>query len=293
MKYIGMFINLAMGDPELEPNGRIKWFADGVNEIIRPDSWKFVPSVYGAGEYQNYQNLANALVMSNPKPDLLFASCGQSLRALQIALAQDKTRPIVYSGVADPTNMDVFLPNYNVHGVTSYKLSKLLDGLKVLMDHSHDIQSLRVIYDPKTRLGPAQLGFLVAGASLLSPPPAWYRSITDVQGISIRDPKLKDAIRSFAYSKGAYGGLFVTTTTYTAVQRHDLVKMVNEAEDDYAGFKAIFPNSLYRRSPDPMARARLSYGAITPKLYRRAGRIAGTILNGGMGYDEVNTTDFE
>jgi hypothetical protein len=108
MKYIGMFINLAMGDPESDgPNGRIKQFADGVNEIITPDSWKFVPPVYGAGEYQNYQNLAYALVMSNPKPDLLFASCGQSLRALQIALAQDKTRPIVYSGVADPTNMDV------------------------------------------------------------------------------------------------------------------------------------------------------------------------------------------
>src|SRR5262249_19044770 len=151
---------------------------------------------------------------------------------------------------------------------------------------SHNIQKLRVIYDPKTRLGPAQLGVLVGGAGLLSPP------ITDVQGISIRDPSLEMLIRDFANSERGKGGLFVTTTTYRAVHRQNLIKIVNKAEDDYGGFRAIFPNSLYRRSSDPSTRARLSYGAKTPQLYRRAGKIAGMILNGDMGSDEVNTTDF-
>jgi hypothetical protein len=288
MKYIGMFINLAMGDQELAgPNGRIQEFTNGVNETIT-DSWKISASVYGEGEYQNYQSLAYSLVASTPKPDLLFASCGQSLRALQIALAQDKTTPIVYSGVADPTNMDVIMPGYNVHGVTSYKLPKVLDGLKRLMNASHNIQKLRVIYDPKTRLGPAQLGGLVAGAGLLSPPPPWHHNITEVQGFSNRDPNLETLIRGFANSERGNGGLFVTTATYTAVHRSMLISIVNKAEDDYPGFRAIFPNRLYFRSG-----ARLTYGAITPKLYRRAGRIAGTILNGMAGSDEVNTTDFE
>src|SRR5437879_3175903 len=101
MKYIGMFINLGKDDSELSgSNGRIARFTKGVNDTIT-DSWDFVPSVYGAGEYHKYQNLANSLVASTPKPDLLYASCGQSLRALQIALAQDTGRPIVFGGAVD------------------------------------------------------------------------------------------------------------------------------------------------------------------------------------------------
>jgi ABC-type uncharacterized transport system substrate-binding protein len=237
MKYIGMFINLKMGDSEL--NGRIAQFTKGVNDITNI-AWQFTNHVYGAGEYHTYQSLANRLVASTPnRPDLLYASCGQSLRALQIALAQDTGRPIAFGGAVDPMNLDVIMPGYKVYGVTSYKLpyvAKLLDKLMML---SPDITTLGVVYDPKTRLGPAQLG-VISGAAAAK--------IPDVQGISIRDPNLANRINSIAMKKGQ-GGLIVVTTTFTAVQREMLTSIIDAAEMNNKDFHAIYPNSLYARQP--------------------------------------------
>jgi ABC-type uncharacterized transport system substrate-binding protein len=269
MKYIGMLINMAKGDSELD--GRITQFKKGVNDTTKI-AWTLMDPVYGAGEYQNYQNLANSLVASTPnRPDLLYASCGQSLRALQIALAQDTGKPIVFGGAVDPTNMDVIKPGYKVYGVTSYKLPAVKDTLDLLMTPpkgSPDITRLGVVYDPKTRLGPAQLGAISVAALN-------YPGISNVQGISIRDPNLATIINSIAMSRNA-GGLIVLTTTYTAVQRSTLITIVNNAQMQNPGFRAIFPNRLYVRSGG----AGWSYGPDTLMVYYSAGTIAGKILNG-------------
>ena len=188
MKYIGMFINLAKGDLELDgPNGRIAQFTKGVNDTTKI-AWQFIePHAYGAGEYQNYQNVANGLVAPPDRPDLLVATCGQSLRALQIALAQDVGKPIVFGGVADPTNMDVIKPGYTVYGVTSYKLPDVVKILDKLIKLSPNITTLGVVYDPKTRLGPAQLG-VISGVAAVS-----YKKIT-VQGIRFVIPILQRSL---------------------------------------------------------------------------------------------------
>jgi ABC-type uncharacterized transport system substrate-binding protein len=277
MKYIGMFINLAMGDSELD--GRITQFTKGVNDTTKT-AWKFIdPHVYGAGEYHLYQNLANSLVASTPnRPDLLYASCGQSLRALQIALAQDTGKPIVFGGAVDPMNLDVIMPGYKVYGVTSYKLPYVVNILNKLMKLSPNITTLGVVYDPKTRLGPAQLG-VISGVAAVK-----YGNTT-VQGISIRDPNLKTLIDNIAINKGQ-GGLIVVTTTYTAVQRAMLTSIVKTAEDNNNGFHAVFPNSLHARSGE----ARWYYGPNTLKVYYLAGTIAGTILNGDTPSNIANTT---
>jgi ABC-type uncharacterized transport system substrate-binding protein len=265
MKYIGMFINLGMDDQELK--GRIEQFKKGINDTTSVH-WTFTDHVYGAGEYYNYQNLADSLVASTPnRPDLLYASCGQSLRALQIALAQDTRKPIVFGGAVDPMNMDVIKPGYKVYGVTSYKLPDVVKTLVKLMKLSPNITALGVVYDPKTRLGPAQLG-VISGAAALN-----YKN-TQVQGISIRDPNIATLINSIANEKGK-GGLIVLTTTYTAVQRGTLIPIVNKAEDDNKDFHAVFPNRLYARS-----NARWYYGPDTLNVYYNAGTIAGKILNG-------------
>src|SRR5262249_31402518 len=112
--FIGMFMNLAEGDREV--SARREAFLQGLGRI----PGLTVATCFGAGDFGNYGAKALALrnlMVDGAGPDLYFAACWPSLRAL-VGVAGAK--PIVVAGVADLAAPGT--PKYggNVYGFISY-----------------------------------------------------------------------------------------------------------------------------------------------------------------------------
>jgi putative tryptophan/tyrosine transport system substrate-binding protein len=285
MTSIGMFMNLEEGDPEL--SRRIDAFKNGLAagdvEIIL---------TYGGGQTDTYQTKANELVALDPTPDVLFASCGPSLWALQVATRQ-KPIPIVFAGVIDPFNDDrIMSDSKNVTGFVSLTLDVAAQLIDTLRKIAPKVTRLAVISDPTTHAGMGQLGSIVTRAAQLEIPlttinaPWAYDATADdwTGGDAATDDAIKDGVAAFAETPN--GGLIVPAGTRTPERRQLIIGLAAQF-----GLPAVYANRLYVELG-----GLISHGDDTRHLYQQAGGHAGQILSHekeASELDIVTNSEFE
>jgi putative ABC transport system substrate-binding protein len=268
MSRIGMFVNLAEDDPE------VKCRIDALRSGLPDGNVDIIPT-YGAGKVETYQRKADDLIALGP--DVLFAACGPSLWALQVAT---RSIPIVFAGVIDPVTNAVLIigdggkiTGYfsdNVTGFISYDLN-LCGGLITTLGKIAPKTQLAIIWDPSQRAGMVQLGAIMTAAHQLN----IDLTLIDVRGTD--DAKLGDAVAAFAKKANGSGGLIVPGGTWTATRRQRIIQLAA-----WHSLPAVYSNCLYVRSG-----GLISYGADTIDLYKQAGGYVGKILIDGKKPSEL------
>ncbi len=256
MARIGMFMNLAATDPQVQP--RKDAFLKGLGSLGGSVQFTYE---HGAADGK-YDDHAAKLVEQSP--DLLFASCGPSFWALQRALKNaNKSIPIVFSGMIDSINAGRLsaVGNPGVTGYVSYDSSLCVTWLSLLKKIVPTLKRVAVTRDSDRRAGMTQY-YAIQSAAL-----SFGLTVSPIE-VGDADAGITAAIKAFAASPN--GGMIVPAGTLTACRRKVIIDAANQNK-----LHTIYPNRMYVESGGLIA-----HGAITLELYESAAAYAAKILDG-------------
>jgi len=242
---------------------------------------------YGGGDFPNYPNLAKELVAL--RPDVIFAGCGPSFRALTAEMHNANVDiPLVFAGVIDPTPEANLVPTarHIVTGFISYRAdlcTKWPGYLKRMAGHlTHaailfDPGSPLRTNDPDRKLGGTQRDAITKAARQVG------LDISAVIDVTASRREVERDIANFAKTNTGKGGLIVPGATLAATSREFIARLAIEYR-----LPAIYPNRMYTQSGGLM-----SYGAKTLKIYESSAERAAKILNHEQVEGPTHRQDFE
>src|SRR5262245_13035640 len=255
-----MFMNLAEGDREI--SARREAFLRGIG----PMSGLTVASRYGAGDFGNYDKKAQALrdlVVDGSGPDLYFAGCWPSLRALK-KVAGDT--PIVFAGMAnlraDPAATDEY--SKNVYGFISYGKNLCGEWVRLLRAVKPTVARAAVVYDMDRERYNAKWVYdeIVTQAQNLSP------KLDATRAINCGSATLDADLMRFAKEAHTPAGLIVGVSVLAAAKRQTIIEFARAQK-----MPVVYPNRLYTFSG-----GLVSKGTYIQGLYHSAGQCARRLL---------------
>ena len=268
--FIGMFLNLPEGDRET--SARRDAFLQGLG----PLPGLSVATRFGAGEFDMYEQRAQELhdlKVDGAGPDLYFATCWPSLRAL-IKVRKALSTPIVVAGVADLSADPERNPGYasNVYAFISYGKNLCGEWPRLLRGVAPNVVRTAVLYDMHRERPGAKAVYdeIVAEAGKLVPRLDVTRGIDCGSETDI----LEKDLLAFVNEAETPAGLIVAVSVPTARKRQTIVDLMNRLK-----LPAVYPNRLYTMHNGNTEHGGLaSVGTYLPELYRRAGSCANQII---------------
>jgi putative ABC transport system substrate-binding protein len=270
--YIGMFMNLAEGDREI--SARREAFLRGLG----PMPGLTIASQYGAGDFRDYPEKAKALRdtrVDGAGPDLYFATCWPSLRALKGVVGDT---PIVFVGVAnlrpDPATTTEY--GKNVYGFISYGRNLCGEWARLLRDVAPDVARAAVVYDMNTDRPNARWVYeeIAAQGRMLSP------KLDVTKEINCGGATLETDLANFVKEADTPAGDIDGASVLAAAKRQVLVKFAVDRK-----VPVVYPNRLYTFSG-----GLASKGTYIQGLYRSAGIYARKLLTGERPSPRIDIT---
>jgi len=290
MKLVGLFLNLAEGDPDTE--GRKAAFKRGLRGYTEGQN-VLLEYRFGAGDFPNYRRLAKQLVSLRNEgrpPDVIFSGCGPSWRALEAEMASAGVDiPIVFAGMIDPTPTADLVPSasHMVTGFISYRADLCKEWPRKLKQMVSQLSRAVILYDPGDALGgsdsPRQLGETQLRAIREAAAQVPLDVSTPPIDVTASKREIERKVKNFADAGPGKSGLIVPGATLAATCRDFIARLAI----DYK-LPAIYPNRMYTKSGGLM-----SYGAKTLKLYESAAERVAKILNCEKVEGPTHRADFE
>jgi hypothetical protein len=268
--FIAMFMNLPEDDVEI--SGRREAFLQGVGHL----PGLTIATCYGAGDYDEYNQKAldlKNLDAGGAGPDVYFATCWPSLRALRDTVDEDT--PIVFTGLADlrpdPKNSAEYPEN--VYGFISFGKNLCGEWVRLLRAVKPDVTRAAVLYDtiggqPEGDRPRAEKVYdeIVAQGKLLDP------MLDAATPIYCGSQTLRKELGDFAQKAskdGTPAGLIVAESVVAANNRQSIIEVATELN-----LPAVYPNQLYT-----LQGALVSRGTHIQNLYRSAGSYARKLIH--------------
>jgi putative tryptophan/tyrosine transport system substrate-binding protein len=258
VRRIGVLMSLAADDPESLV--RVTAFAQGLQEL----GWSVGRNVqvdyrWGAGDADRIRKYAAELVAL--APDVIFASGGSTMGPL---LQANRTAPIVFVQVSDPVGSgfvsSLARPGGNATGFTTFEYGMTAKWLELLKQIAPFVTRAAVLRDPGIATGSGQLGAIQAVAPSLG---------VEVTPVGARNAgEIERGVTAFASGKN--GGLIVTSTVGTTVNR-ELITMLAAQHR----LPAVYPLRYFVTGG-----GLISYGPNTIDQYRGAAGYVDRILKG-------------
>jgi putative ABC transport system substrate-binding protein len=284
MKLIGLFMNLAEHDSDVAHRKvafkrGLKGFTEGHDVRLEYR--------YGGGDFPNYPHLAKQLIAL--RPDVVFAACGPSLRALEAEIQSANANiPIVFAGVIDPTPEANLTPSSSriVTGFISYRADLCTKWPHYLKRMAKHLTHAAVLYDPGSplsqrdpdrKLGRTQRDSIKRAADQVGLDASTLVDVTASKREIERD------VANFAKKNAGNGGLIVPGATLAATSREFIARLAIEYR-----LPAIYANRMYTQSGGLM-----SYGAKTLKIYESSAERIAKILNHEHVEGPTHRADFE
>ena len=271
--FIGMFLNLPEGDRETSAR------RDAFLQELGPLPGLSVATRFGAAEFDMYEQRAQELHdlrVDGAGPDLYFATCWPSLRALTKVRSHSKalSTPIVVAGVADLSADPERNPDYasNVYAFISYGKNLCGEWPRLLRGVAPNVVRAAVLYDMHRERPGAKDVYdeIVAEAGKLVPRLNVTRGIDCGSETDI----LEKDLLAFVNEAETPAGLIVAVSVLTARKRQTVVDLMNRLK-----LPAVYPNRLYTMHDGNTKHGGLaSVGTYLPELYRRAGSCANQII---------------
>lgn len=284
MKLIGLFMNLAECDSDVAHRKAafkrgLKGFTEGQNVRLEYR--------YGGGDFPNYPSLAKELIAL--RPDVVFAACGPSFRALDAEIhSANLDIPIVFAGVIDPTPEADLMPSsrHIVTGFISYRADLCAIWPRYLKRMAKHLTHAAILYDPGSPLRDNDPDRKLGGTQRDSIKKAAAQIDLDVSAlidITASKREVERDVANFAKKNGGKGGLIVPGATLAATSREFIARLAIEYK-----LPAIYPNRMYTQSGGLM-----SYGAKTLKIYESSAERVAKILNREHVEGPTHRKDFE
>jgi putative ABC transport system substrate-binding protein len=284
MKLIGMFMNLAEHDSDIAH--RKAAFKRGLKGFTEGHDVRF-EFRYGGGDFPNYPNLAKQLVAL--KPDVVFAGCGPSFRALAAEMQSANVDiPLVFAGVIDPTPEANLTPSsrHIVTGFISYRADLCTKWPGYLKRMAKHVTHAAILYDPGSPLRERDPDRKLGGTQRDSIKKAADQVELDAStliDVTASKREIERDVANFAKKNAGKGGLIVPGATLAATSRKFIARLAIEYR-----LPAIYPNRMYTQSGGLM-----SYGAKTLKIYESSAERVAKILNHEQVEGPTHRQDFE
>lgn len=257
---IAMFMNLAEDDREI--SARREAFLRGVGPI----PGLTVANCFGAGDFGNYRNKAQALrdlVVDGSGPDLYFTGCWPSLRALNDVV---RDTPIVFAGMANLRPDPAATAEYgkNVYGFISYGRNLCGEWVRLLRAVKPTVARAAVVYDIDTARYNASWVYeeIRAQAQSLSP------ELDATKAINCGSATLDADLADFVRKADAPAGVIVGVSVLAAAKRQAIIEFARTHK-----VPVVYPNRLYTFSG-----GLVSKGTYIQGLYHSAGQYARKLL---------------
>ena len=258
VRRIGLLINLAADDPESQARRaafqqelqHLGW-TDGVNMRII--------ARWGAGDADRIRESAAQLVAF--APDVILATSSPALAALQQVT---RTVPIVFASVVDPVGggfvANLARPGGNITGFTLFEYGLSGKWPELLKQIAPGVTRAAVLRDATLKTAVGQFAAIEAVAPSLG---------LELSPFAVRDAgEIERAVTAFA--RGSNGGLIVTGSPLTAVQRDLIVTLAARYH-----LPAVYPFRYFASRG-----GLISYGPNSIAPYRRAASYVDRILKG-------------
>jgi ABC-type uncharacterized transport system substrate-binding protein len=258
VRRIGLLINLAADDPESQARRaafqqelqHLGW-TDGVNMRII--------ARWGAGDADRIRESAAQLVAF--APDVILATSSPALAALQQVT---RTVPIVFASVVDPVGggfvANLARPGGNIAGFTLFEYGLSGKWPELLKQIAPGVTRAAVLRDATLKTAVGQFAAIEAVAPSLG---------LELSPFAVRDAgEIERAVTAFA--RGSNGGLIVTGSPLTAVQRDLIVTLAARYH-----LPAVYPFRYFASRG-----GLISYGPDSIAPYRRAASYVDRILKG-------------
>jgi putative ABC transport system substrate-binding protein len=258
VRRIGLLINLAADDPESQARRaafqqelqHLGW-TDGVNMRII--------ARWGAGDADRIRESAAQLVAF--APDVILATSSPALAALQQVT---RTVPIVFASVVDPVGggfvANLAWPGGNITGFTLFEYGLSGKWPELLKQIAPGVTRAAVLRDATLKTAVGQFAAIEAVAPSLG---------LELSPFAVRDAgEIERAVTAFA--RGSNGGLIVTGSPLTAVQRDLIVTLAARYH-----LPAVYPFRYFASRG-----GLISYGPDSIAPYRRAASYVDRILKG-------------
>jgi putative ABC transport system substrate-binding protein len=258
VRRIGLLINLAADDPESQARRaafqqelqHLGW-TDGVNMRII--------ARWGAGDADRIRESAAQLVAF--APDVILATSSPALAALQQVT---RTVPIVFASVVDPVGggfvANLARPGGNITGFTLFEYGLSGKWPELLKQIAPGVTRAAVLRDATLKTAVSQFAAIEAVAPSLG---------LELSPFAVRDAgEIERAVTVFA--RGSNGGLIVTGSPLTAVQRDLIVTLAARYH-----LPAVYPFRYFASRG-----GLISYGPDSIAPYRRAASYVDRILKG-------------
>jgi len=258
MRRIGMLAALAVDDPESV--ARHTAFVQALHELGWTDGRNLrIDTLWGARDAERRRKYAAELVALTP--DVIVATGSPSVGALQQATS---TVPIVFVSVVDPVGSgfvaSLARPAGNATGFTPHEYGMGAKWLELLKEIAPRLMQVAVLRDPAS---PAGIGLLAA-----------MQGVAPSLGVDLRPVGVGDASEIeravTALGREANGGLIVTSTGLTIVQREMITALAAQYKLPAMYFQRLFVT----------IGGLISYGPDNADQYRRAAGYVDRILRG-------------
>ena len=213
MRRIGVLMNLASADPEGQV--RLKVFLQALEKQGWADGRNLhIDTCWGAGRAERYRTCAAELI--GHAPDVILAGSGSAMPALMDAT---RSLPIVLVQTVDPVGSgyvaSLAKPEGNATGFTQFEYSMGGKWLELLKQIAPNLKRVAVLRDSATGEGPAQFAAIQFAAPGLG---------VELTPIGVRDAgEIEPGITAFSAKPD--GGLIVTASAYTAVNRDVIIAL--------------------------------------------------------------------
>jgi hypothetical protein len=212
------------------------------------------PHQYGGGDFNGYSRKANKLINDHSDADVFFASCWNTLSALDSALnTANSQKPVVYAGMVVNSNV----PPRRARGIMAFDCDKLCPYWPALLKaQKPGITKAAVVYDSFRDVTKHQRDVINRGPLSIIEIPAddGHGNKRDIYQAITTDTRLNQG-----------DGLIVTACTITGLLREDICRAANDKK-----LISIGPERMYvQRTSNPLL---MSYGPDLLDLYAIAAR---------------------
>jgi putative ABC transport system substrate-binding protein len=252
MRRIGVLINRAADN--LEGQTRFAAFLQGLQEA----GWAVGRNVrieihWGASDVDRERKYGAELVAL--APDIILAGGTLSVAAVQQA---SRSVPIVFAGVTDPVGAgfvdSLARPGGNATGFMAFEYSLSGKWLELLKEVAPGVKRAAVLRDAASPTGIGQFGAIQTAAPSLG---------VEVSAVNVRDAdEIERAVAAFARS--ANGGLIVTTSASSTVQRDLIITLAarHKLPAVYGNRFAVTGGGLLSYAPDYVDEYRRAAGYV-------------------------------